>query len=384
MSTGTVGEPHERVAGIVAELIAISDAGAYPMLEVRRPWSTHNPLIRGELARPRALSWYLRRELGKLDALGATFTVRSSRPALAVRDPELFRRSDETGWDLSQKKLFLFPPERMELSLQRLSHYTGTPAEDFQRYVLFTNYHMHVEAFTERFPDCSRPDRDNVQMPAFHERRDDNSGVSLVNIGVGPSNAKTITDHVSVLRPDAMVMIGHCGGLRNHQEIGDYVLASAYMRADGVLDDVLPTSVPIQSNLQLNVLLTAELDRRELPYRIGTVYTTANRNWEFNQRTALLDIDNSRAVAVDMESATVATNGFRYRIPTSTLLAISDKPLHGKPKLASAAADFYERSKRQHLDVAIAAIDAVRSAFPDGIPNADLRSSAEPVFGGPA
>jgi len=296
----------------------------------------------------------------------------------------MFERSDESNWDLKRKKLFLFPPERMELSLNRLSHYTGTEAEDFQRYVLFTNYHMHVEAFLELFPECVKPGRSEVQMPAFHHRLDDNNGITLVNIGVGPSNAKTITDHVAVLRPDLMMMIGHCGGLRNRQEIGDFVLATTYLRADQVLDDVLPPHVPIVSNFQLNQLLYQELERRSLPFRMGTVFTTSNRNWEFNQRVPLAEISASRAVATDMESATVAANGFRYRIPSSTLLVVSDKPLHGQPKLEGPAREFYESSKRQHVEVAIAAVDRVRSQFPSGLPSADLRSSDEPLIGGPA
>ena len=205
-----------------------------------------------------------------------------------------------------------------------------------------------------------------------------------MNIGVGPSNAKTITDHVAVLRPDLMMMIGHCGGLRNRQEIGDFVLATAYLRADQVLDDVLAPHVPIVSNFQLNQLLYTELERRGIPFRMGTVFTTANRNWEFNQQVPMAEISAARAVAVDMESATVATNGFRYRVPSSTLLVVSDKPLHGQPKLEGAAREFYEQSKRQHVEVAIAAVDQVRSKFPGGLPSADLRSSDEPLIGGPA
>src|SRR5699024_8626546 len=134
-------------------------------------------------------------------------------------------------------KLFLFSPERIEISLNRLSHYTGTAPQDFQRYILFTNYDMHVEVFRDKFPNCKEPTRDGVQMPAYHHKLENNQGISLVNIGVGPSNAKTITDHIGVLRPDAMVMVGHCGGVRNHQNIGDFVLATGFMRDDGVLDD---------------------------------------------------------------------------------------------------------------------------------------------------
>jgi AMP nucleosidase len=362
---------------------SIDADGAYPAIEVNRPWSVHNPCITGEFARPRAIRRYLERELTGLLARGASVSVRASRPALALDDPTLFAALDESEWDLRAKKLFLFAPERMALSLDRLGHYTGTPADAFQRYVVFTNYAMHVEVFRERFPDALGPSRDGVQMPAWHHVQPGGDGVSIVNIGVGPANAKTITDHVAVLRPDAVLMIGHCGGLRNHQAVGDFVLATGYMRADNILDDVLPTSVPVIPNPGLNALLLAALERRDTGFRMGTVYTTDNRNWELNQRAALEDIRVSRSVAVDMESATIAANGFRYRIPNATLLCVSDKPLHGAPKLSDAARAFYESSRRQHLDIALECLDAVRVAHPTGIPNADLRSADEPLFGAP-
>jgi len=184
-----------------------------------------------------------------------------------------------------------------------------------------------------------------------------------------------------VLRPDLMLMIGHCGGLRNHQEIGDLVLATAFMRDDRVLDDVLPLSVPVVSNHTLNTLLLDEITARDLRSRMGIVFTTANRNWEL-QLGAVQDLLRlSRAVAVDMESATVAANGFRYRIPTATLLAVSDKPLHASPKLNSDAQAFYAATRRQHVEIAIAVAEQVQQAYPGGLPNADLRSADEPLLG---
>ncbi|MBK5221315.1 MAG: AMP nucleosidase [Acidimicrobiia bacterium] len=372
------------VTALCDALEAIDADGWYPSIEVIRPWSMHNPRITGEFARPAAIRRYLEREIGALLQRGATVAVRPSRPALALDDPQLFAALDESEWDLRAKKLFLFGPERMSLSLDRLGHYTGTPADMFQRYIVFTNYAMHVEVFQEHFPDAVGPSRPGVQMPAWHHRQPDGSGVSIVNIGVGPANAKTITDHVAVLRPDAMLMIGHCGGLRNHQAIGDFVLATGYMRADNILDAVLPTSVPVIPNPRLNALLLAALERRTTSFRMGTVYTTDNRNWELNQRLALEAMQLSRSVAVDMESATIATNGFRYRIPNATLLCVSDKPLHGSPKLSEAARDFYDSSRRQHLDIALDCIEGVRQVHPDGIPNADLRSTDEPLFGAPS
>ena len=379
--------PSREAAAQVRELCDALEAicldGWYASVEVYRPWSVHNHRITGEFARPRAIRRYLQRELTGLLEKGATVTVRPSRPALALDDPALFRALDEWGWDLRAKKLFLFGPERQALSMERLQHYCGTPAEAFERYVLFTNYDMHVEAFRDLFPDAEGPDHPGVQMPAWHHRRPDGDGVSLVDIGVGPSNAKTLTDHLAVLRPDAMVMIGHCAGLRNHQDIGDFVLATGYLRLDHILDDVLPTNVPIVPNPRLNGFLLAALRQHGARYRAGNVCTTVNRNWEFNQRGTLALMEVSRAVAVDMESATIAANGFRYRIPNATLLAVSDKPLHGKPKLPDDAAHFYEATRRSHLAIALECIDGVRTHHPSGIPNADLRSTDEPLLGAP-
>jgi AMP nucleosidase len=375
----------ERDAAIERLLVAMEaadKAGCYPQLTVERPWSAHNPVLQGEFASPQAIGWYLRRELRRLAAAGARISVCDGRPALDLHDPDLVKAVDETTWDLRRKKLFLFGPERMALSIDRLQHYTGTSAESFQRYVLLTNYAWHVEEFRSIFPSAIGPASDGRQMPAWHHVLPDRAGVTMINIGVGPSNAKTITDHLAVLRPDLMLMIGHCAGLRNHQEIGDLVLATSYLRDDRVLDDVLPLSVPVVSNHTLNSLLLGELTGRGLSSRMGIVYTTANRNWELQLSSVGERLQLSRAVAVDMESATVAANGFRYRVPTATLLAVSDKPLHGQPKLNTEAQSFYTDSRRQHVAIAIATAAAVRERYPGGLPTDDLRSADEPLLGG--
>ncbi len=356
--------------------------GKYVKMTVHRDWSEHNPEISGELAQPAALRWYLKREMSRLLTRNATITIKPSRDIIPLNDPVLLDHTDEYNWDITKKKLFLFSPERTNISLDRLEHYTGTKAEDFQRYILFTNYDMHVEVFLEMYPNCEKPARSGVQMPTYHHKLPDNKGFTLINIGVGPSNAKTITDHIAVLRPDAMIMVGHCGGLRNHQEIGDFVLASGYMREDKVLDDLFPLSIPVVPNYSLNLYLKQVLDLHGLEHRIGTVYTTGNRNWEFSKRAAVEQIHQSRSIAVDMESATVATNGFRYRIPHATLLCVSDKPLHGMPKLSGAAQTFYQNSKELHLKIVIEALENIKRTHPEGLPNSSIRAMNEPLMGG--
>ena len=200
------------------------------------------------------------------------------------------------------------------------------------------------------------------QMPAYHlTRRDGMGGVTLVNIGVGPSNAKNMTDHLAVLRPHCWLMIGHCGGLRQTQRIGDYVLAHGYLRQDRILDDVVPPEIPIPALAEVQVALqeaaaavTGESgEALKARLRTGTVVTNDDRNWELRWSQERSRINLSRAIAVDMESGTVAAQGYRFRVPYGTLLCVSDKPLHGEIKLPGAANAFYDRAVGEHLMIGL-------------------------------
>jgi AMP nucleosidase len=230
-------------------------------------------------------------------------------------------------------------------------------------------------------------------MPAYHLVRADGSGITMVNIGVGPANAKTITDHIAVLRPHAWVMLGHCAGLRNTQQLGDYVLAHGYVREDHVLDEELPLWVPIPALAEVQVALESaveeitQLKGYELKriMRTGTVASTDNRNWELlpSQHAASTPerrFSQSRAIALDMESATIAANGFRFRVPYGTLLCVSDKPLHGEIKLPGMANHFYRERVDQHLRIGIRAIELLRESGVDQLHSRKLRSFAEVAF----
>jgi len=230
------------------------------------------------------------------------------------------------------------------------------------------------------------------QMSAYHLVRADRGGISLVNIGVGPSNAKTMTDHIAVLRPYAWIMLGHCAGLRNSQVLGDYVLAHGYVREDHVLDEELPLWVPIPPLAEIQIALAqavadvTQLEGAELKriLRTGTVASTDNRNWEllpfFGERsTPAKRFSQSRAIALDMESATVAANGFRFRVPYGTLLCVSDKPLHGEIKLPGMANDFYRERVSQHLEIGMLALEKLRAAG-ESLHSRKLRSFNEVAF----
>ena len=295
------------------------------------------------------------------------------------------------------RPLALFGAERTDYSLARLHHYTGTLPRHFQRFVLLTNYQRYVDAFVafgERevaargeYVDFVAPGG-AAQMPAYHLRRADGDGVTLINIGVGPSNAKTITDHVAVLRPHCWLMLGHCAGLRRTQILGDYVLAHGYVRADHVLDDDLPPFVPVppiaevQVALQEVTMAVTGLDAQGIKTRLrtGTVYTTDNRNWELRFGALFATINASRAIAVDMESATIAANGFRFRVPYGTLLCVSDKPLHGELKLRGMANSFYRERIDQHLTIGIETMRRLRAQGVDRLHSRKLRGFDEPAF----
>jgi AMP nucleosidase len=313
--------------------------------------------------------------------------------------------------------LALFTAERVDYSLQRLHHYTGTHPEFFQRFVLLTNYQRYVEHFVafarreidggseyDRFvepgdavacnprlrpePPTGRPLQHLPQMPAYHLTRPDGRGVTMINIGVGPSNARTITDHVAVLRPHCWLMLGHCAGLRRSQQLGDYVLAHGYVREDNVLDQEVPLFVPVppiaevQVALQEAVVNVTGLKGYDVKTRMrtGTVMTTANRNWELRYDELFARLNQSRAIAVDMESATIAANGFRFRVPYGTLLCVSDKPLHGELKLRGMANQFYRERINQHLLIGLEAVRILREEGAERLHSRKLRSFDEPAF----
>jgi AMP nucleosidase len=327
--------------------------------------------------------------------------------------------------------LSLFTAPRTDLSVMRLKHYTGTNAEHFQNYVIFTNYQFYIDEFIKichgimvqtdnpllkeersEYTAFVEPgnkvmvnrnlaDQQSVrdeegfslsrmpQMPAYHLKRADGAGITMINIGVGPSNAKTITDHIAVLRPHAWLMLGHCAGLRNSQALGDYVLAHGYLREDNVLYKEVHPSIPIPALAEIQQALEQAVakvtgyngyDLKKI-MRTGTVATVDDRNWEL--RSAIrnnIRLSQSRAIALDMESGTVAANGFRFRVPYGTLLCVSDKPLHGQLKLPGMADSFYRNRVEQHLQIGLLTMALLRDIGPAKLHSRKLRSFNEPAF----
>ncbi|PCI00995.1 MAG: AMP nucleosidase [Alphaproteobacteria bacterium] len=334
----------------------------------------------------------------------AAFPSLFDQPDLSVMDDEIAncRYVTEAG---DPEPLSLFTAPRVDLSVMRLKHYTGTSAKHFQNYVIFTNYQFYIDEFIRiggeivadkksgyhEFvePGEGEPISRMPQMPAYHLKRPTGGGITMVNIGVGPSNAKTITDHIAVLRPHAWLMLGHCAGLRSSQKLGDYVLAHAYLRLDNILDRDLDPSIPIPALAEIQQALaaaTAEVTgaqgyEMKRFMRTGTVATIDDRNWELQPSIQQnLPLSQSRAIALDMESGTIAANGFRFRVPYGTLLCVSDKPLHGQLKLPGMADKFYRDRVKQHLEIGLLTMSMLREIGPAKLHSRKLRSFNEVAF----
>lgn len=361
----------------------------------------------------------------QLSRLPQTFDV----PDLTILDDRIANGTDQPVPG-EPKPLALFSAPRVDISLMRLKHYSGTSAKHFQNFVIFTNYQFYIDEFVRLahsvmvdgtaghlgsgytafvepgdvvtlaagvsrdheadplLPPGAPPPR-LPQMPAYHLKRPDDSGITMINIGVGPSNAKNITDHVAVLRPHAWLMLGHCAGLRNSQTLGDYVLAHAYLRQDHVLDADLPREVPVPALAEIQTAIEKAVGRvtgltgYELKrvMRTGTVATVDDRNWELRPSTVQnLPFIQSRAIALDMESGTVAANGFRFRVPYGTLLCVSDKPLHGQLKLPGMADTFYRQRVSQHLAIGLETMSLLRDTDRAQLHSRKLRSFNEVAF----
>jgi AMP nucleosidase len=381
------------------------------------------PVEIGESGEPIPVHFAYRRDIN-IEALLSGEGKSSDQPLRDVFDtPDLAAMDDAIANGTFQlppgapEPLALFRAARVDYSLHRLYHYTGTDPEHFQNFVIFTNYQFYVDVFTRMCHErmaSGQPDRDafvepgNVitrnarlgggtagvapermpQMPAFHLVAPGDRGITMINIGTGPSNARTITDHVAVLRPHAWLMLGHCAGLRNTQKLGDYVLAHGYVREDHVLDEELPLWVPIPALAEMQVALeqavgeVTGLAGFELKrvMRTGTVASVDNRNWELGGAAIIRRLSQSRANALDMESAAIAANGFRFRVPYGTLLCVSDKPLHGEIKLAGMAGEFYRQRVGQHLEIGLRALEKLKAQERERLHSRKLRSFAEVAF----
>jgi len=200
-----------------------------------------------------------------------------------------------------------------------LVRYTGVELEKFGRYILLTNFQHYVDLFST-ITGCEVDGTDKSMSSATHD------GITIINFGMGSPNAATIMDLLTAINPEAVLFLGKCGGLKKRNSIGDLILPIGAIRGEGTSNDYFPPEVPAMPSFALQKAVSTTIRDHNINYWTGTVYTTNRSVWEFDDKFKSY-LNNIRAYAIDMETATLFTVGFHNQIPTGALLLVSDSPM---------------------------------------------------------
>ncbi|CAN5370228.1 AMP nucleosidase [soil metagenome] len=200
-----------------------------------------------------------------------------------------------------------------------LPRYTGTPLNEFGKYILLTNFNKYVKKFAE----WNNVEVKGEDMPMPNATA---NGITIINFGMGSANAATIMDLLSAIQPQAVLFLGKCGGLKKKNELGDLILPIAAIRGEGTSDDYFPPEVPALPAFSLQKAISTTIRNHGKDYWTGTVYTTNRRVWEHDEKFKEY-LRSIRAMGIDMETATIFSIGFHNEIPTGALLLVSDQPM---------------------------------------------------------
>lgn len=206
-----------------------------------------------------------------------------------------------------------------EIVANWLPRYTGIPLDHWGKYIILTNFSNYVHMFAE-WNDVEIHGMDRPMMSAHA------SGISIVNFGMGSASAATMMDLLMAIEPKAVLFLGKCGGLKKKNKLGDLILPIAAIKGEGTSDDYLPSEVPALPAFSLQKAISTTIRNYNSDYWTGTVYTTNRRVWEHDEDFKEY-LRTTRAMAIDMETATIFTVGFHNEIPTGALLLVSDQPM---------------------------------------------------------
>ena len=237
-----------------------------------------------------------------------------------------------------------------------LERYTGSDAASFQPYVLLTNFDRYVNAFTKY---CGVKLTEGTAMQAAHWPQEK---ITIISYGVGSPTAALVIDLLHFNSPEAVLMLGLCGGLRINHKIGDYFLPVAAIRGEGTSEHYMPSQVPSLSNFTIQRYVAAELENRNLPYHTGVIHSTNYRFWEFDDgfKDRLI---TEKAQTIDMECATLFTVGYARQVPVGALMLISDKPLTpGGVKTPETSRRLFEEHEKSHIELGIKVLMSLRDS----------------------
>jgi AMP nucleosidase len=252
---------------------------------------------------------------------------------------------------------------RRDIVANWLPRYTGVPLKEFGKYVLLTNFHQYVKLFAQwhRVPVMGK----DKPMPSATA-----GDITIINFGMGSATAATVMDLLSAIKPKAVLFLGKCGGIKHRAEIGDLILPIAAIRGEGTSNDYFPSEVPALPSFALQKAISTTIRDHARDYWTGTVYTTNRRVWEHDEvfKKYLRKI---RAMAVDMETATIFMTGFFNEIPTGALLLVSDQPMVPEGiKTAESDRKVDESYVADHLRIGI---DALKQLLNKGLTVKHLR-----------
>jgi len=200
-----------------------------------------------------------------------------------------------------------------------LPRYTGESLENFGSYIILCNFLNYVTKFAEE----NQVEVKGIGKPMQCATAD---GITLINFGMGSASAATVMDLLSAIKPKAVLFLGKCGGLKKKNEVGDLILPIAAIRGEGTSNDYFPPEVPALPSFALQKAISTTIRDAGFDYWTGTCYTTNRRVWEHDDDFKKY-LNSIRAMAIDMETATIFTVGFANKIPTGALLLVSDQPM---------------------------------------------------------
>ena len=234
-----------------------------------------------------------------------------------------------------------------------LPRYTGRALKDFSKFILLTNFDYYLELFSKTYqvPIIGA----DKSMPSVSY-----NGITLINFGMGSPNAATILDLLSAIEPEAVLFIGKCGGLKDSNKVGDYILPIAAIKGEGTSNDYLPHEVPALPAFSIQKACSKAITKRKKEYYTGVVYTTNRRVWEYDHHFKEY-LRATRAIAVDMETATLFTVAFANHIPLGALLLISDQPMISEGiKTAHSDEWVTQNFVKEHLEIGVEVLSYIQ------------------------
>ncbi|MCE2786971.1 MAG: AMP nucleosidase [Bacteroidota bacterium] len=236
-----------------------------------------------------------------------------------------------------------------------LPRYTGRPLKEFGEYILLTNFIHYVELFAQRF-DVEIVGKDKPMQTATA------GNITIINFGMGSAMAATCMDLLSAVEPKAALFLGKCGGLKKITKLGDMILPIAAIRGDGTSNDYIMPEIPALPSFRLQKAVSAAIVKHDIDYWTGTVYTTNRRVWEHDDEFKAY-LKKTRALGIDMETATIFIVGFVNKIPKGALLLVSDNPMIPEGvKTSKSDKSVTEKFVRKHLEVGIDALIELRDS----------------------